>query len=205
MPSSESQTIPRQIHDISWLAERRSVTVRRIGAPGPSIEERDLILAASLTAPDHGALRPWRIVICDASGRDRLAELFVAAKRRSKPDVSDIELTREREKALKPPILLAMLATPKPPRGEVTEAEQLACAGAAMQSVLLAAYGLGYGAIILSGGRCADAGVRDAFGLQPQDHLLGFISIGTIVDTPLQSTRPMLAEMVGHFDAKDNS
>jgi nitroreductase len=193
-----SQSLPR---DIAWLAQRRSVAVRRIGGPGPTAAECDLILAAALTAPDHGALRPWRMLICDETSRARLADLFVAAKQRLKPDATEVELARERDKAIKPPVLLAMLALPKPPRGEVTEAEQLACAGAAMQSVLLAAFGLGYGAIILSGSRCHDAGVRAAFGLQPQDHLLGFISIGTIVDTPLQSTRPQLAEMVGHFGA----
>ncbi len=205
MPSTETSIPPSPVHDIAWLTERRSVAVRRMGGPGPKADELQTILAAALTAPDHGALRPWRIVICDAGGRDRLAELFVAAKRRSKPDATEIDLAREREKAQKPPVLLAMLATPKPLRGEVTEAEQLACAGGALQSVLLAAFGLGYGAIILSGSRCADPTVREAFGLTDSDHLLGFISIATIVDTPPQSRRPTLDEMEGHFDAEDVS
>jgi nitroreductase len=191
------------VHDISWLAERRSVAVRRMGGPGPSETELEQILSAALTAPDHGALRPWRVIRCAASGQARLAELFVAAKQRLKPDASEVELSRERDKALKPPVLLAMLAMPRASKGEITEAEQLACAGAAMQSILLAAFGLGYGAIILSGSRCADPVVRQAFGLGDGDHLLGFISIGTVVDTPLTSRRPTLDEMIGTYDGID--
>ncbi|HVJ42111.1 MAG TPA: nitroreductase [Dongiaceae bacterium] len=188
--------------DISWLADRRSVAVRRMGGPGPSEAELAQILSAALAAPDHGALRPWRIVRCTDKGKARLAELFIAAKLRAKPDAAEAELARERDKAMKPPVLLAMLATPKPAKGEITPAEQLASAGAAMQSILLAAFGLGYGAIILSGSRCADPAVRAAFGLTAGDDLLGFISIGTVVDTPIPSPRPGLAEMVAVYDGE---
>jgi nitroreductase len=199
----QSVVADQVVHDISWLAERRSVAVRRMGGPGPGEAELGQILSAALTAPDHGALRPWRVIRCTPSGQARLAELFVAAKQRLKPDASEVELSRERDKALKPPVLLAMLAMPGAPKGEITEAEQLACAGAAMQSILLAAFGLGYGAIILSGSRCADPAVRHAFGLGDGDHLLGFISIGTVVDTPLASRRPTLDEMIGTYDGID--
>ncbi|HVI90169.1 MAG TPA: nitroreductase [Dongiaceae bacterium] len=192
-----------QRYDISWLAERRSVAVRRMGGPGPSEAELTQILSAALAAPDHGALRPWRVVRCSEPGKARLAELFVASKLRLKPDATETELGRERDKAMKPPVLLAMLATPKPAKGEITEAEQLASAGAAMQGILLAAFGLGYGAIILSGSRCADPAVRQAFGLGERDHLLGFISIGTVVDTPIPAPRPNLAETVTVYDGTD--
>ena len=198
MPSSNP---PEQMQKISWLPERRSVAVKRLGTPGPTEEELDLVLRAAIAAPDHGALRPWRVIRCLESGRARLADLFVQSKLHLKPDATDAELSREREKAMKPPILLAMLATPRTTRPEITEAEQIASAGAAMQSILLAAYGLGYGAIILSGSRCADPSVREAFGARPEDHLLGFISIGSIIDTPIPSRRPNLSEMVGVFDA----
>ncbi|MET1027821.1 MAG: nitroreductase [Dongiaceae bacterium] len=198
MPSSN---LPDQLQKVAWLAERRSVAVKRLGPPGPTDAEQDMILQAAIAAPDHGALRPWRVIRCLESGRARLADLFVQSKLQLKPDATETELSREREKAMKPPILLAMLATPKTTRPEVTEAEQIASAGAAMQSMLLAAYGLGYGAIILSGSRCADPSVRQAFGAGPEDHLLGFISIGSIVETPLLSRRPEMSDMVGIFDS----
>jgi nitroreductase len=160
-------------------------------------------LSAALAAPDHGALRPWRVIHCNEQGKARLAELFTASKLRLKPDATETELARERDKAMKPPVLLAMLATPKPAKGEITEAEQLASAGAALQSMLLAAFGLGYGAIILSGSRCLDHAVRKAFGLGERDHLLGFISIGTVVDTPIPAPRPKLEEVAAVYDGMD--
>jgi nitroreductase len=191
---------PVQRRDISWLLERRSVAVKRLGPPAPSEEELEQILSAALAAPDHGALRPWRLVLCPSDTRERLAELFVAAKLNLNPAATDLELAREREKALRPPVLIALVAAPKPGLAAIPETEQIASAGAALQSILLASHGLGYGAIMLSGSRCAAENVRSAFGVGAGEALLGFISIGTIVDTPRLASRPALSDVLRTFD-----
>jgi nitroreductase len=191
---------PQSRHDVSWLRRRRSVAVKRLGPPAPTDEELHQILSAALSAPDHGALRPWRLVLCAPQSRERLAELFVAAKLASHPDSTGLEREREREKALRPPVLLALIAAPKPALEKIPEAEQIASAGAALQSVLLAAFGLGYGAIMLSGSRCAAENVRAALGVGAGETLLGFISIGTIVDTPKLASRPALSDVLSVFD-----
>lgn len=180
----------------SWLRDRRSVAVKRLGPPAPSAEEQHLILSAALTAPDHKALRPWRLVLCEAAFRPHLADLFVAAKRALNPAASDLELEREREKAERPPLLLALIAAPKGDFARVPEAEQIASAGAALQSILLASQALGYGAIILSGSRCAATPVQAALGVAAGEYLLGFISIGSIVDTPRLASRPRLEDVL---------
>lgn len=183
----------------SWLLNRRSVAVKRLGSPGPSAEEQQAILSAALSAPDHNALRPWRLVLCQPESRPRLADLFVAAKLALNPQASALELEREREKAERPPMLLALIAAPKGDFARVPEAEQIASAGAALQSILIAAQALGYGAIILSGSRCAAAPVKAALGVAAGEHLLGFISIGSIVDTPRLASRPQLQDVVVHL------
>jgi nitroreductase len=187
-------------HDVSWLQRRRSVAVKRLGFPGPTDGELRDILSAALSAPDHGALRPWRLVLCAPESRERLAEVFVAAKLARHPDATAIEIEREREKALQPPVLLALIAAPKPGIEKIPEIEQIASAGAALQSILLAAYGLGYGAIVLSGSRCAAENVRTALGVGAGETLLGFISIGTIVDTPKLASRPSLSDVLRIYD-----
>jgi nitroreductase len=187
-------------HDVSWLLGRRSVAVKRLGPPAPSERELRQILEAALAAPDHGALRPWRIVLCSPESRDRLAELFVEAKLVLNPSATELELTREREKALRPPVLLALIAAPKPGLATIPEIEQVASAGAALQSILLAAHGLGYGAIMLSGSRCTAENVRSALGVQPGEMILGFISIGSIVDTPKLASRPQLSDVLRVYD-----
>lgn len=47
---------------IAALLERRSVSPKRLGAPGPTLDHLDLILQAALRAPDHGGLVPWRVI-----------------------------------------------------------------------------------------------------------------------------------------------
>jgi nitroreductase len=186
---------------VAWIAERRSVAVKRLGGPGPDARALDLILRAALPAPDHGALRPWRIVRCRARGKARLADLFVARKRQRNPDSTAAEIEREREKAERPPVLLAVIASPKP-SAKVPEPEQIASAGAALQGILLAAYGLGFGAIMLSGDRCADPGLRAALGLGETETLLGFISIGAIVAEPKLARRADPSEVLFDFDGE---
>jgi len=196
---SQSAT-PAGRHDVSWLLDRRSVAVKRLGPPAPSEVELRQILSAALTAPDHGALRPWRVVLCTPESRDRLAELFVAAKLSLDPAATELELAREREKALRPPVLLALVAAPKPGLEKVPEVEQIASAGAALQSILLAAHGLGYGAIMLSGSRCAAENARAALCVQGGETILGLISIGSIVDTPRLASRPSLSDIMRTYD-----
>lgn len=130
-----------------------------------------------------------------------MAKLFVAAKLKLNPNASEIEIDRDREKALRPPVLLALVSCPQTDNTRVPVPEQIASAGAAMQSILLAAYGLGFGAIILSGSRCADDEVRAAFHVTGSASLLGFISIGTIVDEPKFSKQPELGEVMSDFSA----
>jgi nitroreductase len=196
----EGKGASARLHDVSWLQRRRSVAVKRLGLPGPTDDELREILSAALSAPDHGALRPWRLVLCAPESRQRMAALFVAAKLARHPDATVIELEREREKALRPPVLLALIAAPRPGLEKIPEIEQIASAGAALQSVLLAAYGLGYGAIMLSGSRCAAENVRAALEVGAGETLLGFISIGSIVDTPKLASRPGLSDVLRVFD-----
>lgn len=184
----------------SWLLNRRSVAVKRLGLPGPSAGEQNAILSAALTAPDHNALRPWRLVLCRPESRAQLADLFVAAKLALNPQASALELEREREKAERPPLLLALIAAPKTD-ARVPEAEQIASAGAALQSILIAAQALGYGAIILSGSRCQAEPVKAALGVAAGEYLLGFVSIGSIVDTPRLASRPALGDVLVHLGA----
>src|SRR5687768_530086 len=100
----------RIAHDVSWIPHRRSVAVKRLGEPGPNPDELGLILRAAMAAPDHGALKPWRVIRCRQASRARLADLFVADKLERHPDSTEIQLEREREKATRPPVLLALIA-----------------------------------------------------------------------------------------------
>lgn len=185
---------------VEQMLSRQSVAVRKLGAPGPDANEVETILQTALTAPDHGGLRPWRVIVIGTEAREGLASLFIAAKRKAQADLNDIEIQRERDKAMRPPVLFAFLARSRADRPGITEAEQLATAGAAMQNMLVATHLMGFGAIILSGARCEDADIRAALGIDPAEHFLGFISIGSILQPPIASRRPVLGDVVTRLE-----
>ncbi|MEO8058437.1 MAG: nitroreductase [Burkholderiales bacterium] len=165
------------------LHVRRSVSPRRLGTPGPSSEQLEIVVRAALRAPDHGALTPWRAVNIPGRHRENLAQLFAEEKRRRDPLVSTDDLARAREHALNAPTLLAFVVCP---RTGVTVPlhEQWLAAGAALGNMLNAFHALGFGAIVLSGDRCADTGLTQALGLHEGERLAGFVSAGTVLKAP---------------------
>lgn len=171
---------------LTLITSRRSTAPKRLRPPGPTAGELAAMIDAALTAPDHGSLRPWRIIQVD--DRERLADVFVAAKRRREPECPPTLLDREREKARNAPTLLVVCARPRDDRRDIPAHEQLVAVGAAVQNLLLAAHAQGYGASLLSGHKARDPLVRSCLGLLPDEILIGFLSIGSIAEP--RSVRP---------------
>lgn len=173
----------RQESAIAPLLERRSVSPKRLRAPGPSPEHIDLILQAALRAPDHGGLHPWRVVEFRDGQRAALADRFEEEKRRRDPLASPADLRRAREHATRPPVLLAFVVVPRA-RSKVPAREQWLAAGAALGNLLNAAHQLGFGAIMLSGERCFDPVLGAELGIKPDEFLAGFVSLGSVAEAP---------------------
>ena len=168
---------------VAPLLERRSIAPKRLVFSGPDPSDIALMIQAALSAPDHGGLHPWRVIVFSADQRERLADLFEQEKRRRDPLVVPDDIRRAREHATRSPSLLAFIVSPKA-RMRVPEREQVLAAGAALGNLLNAAHQLGFGAIMLSGERCFDSALCAELGLAPNEYLAGFISLGSIVATP---------------------
>lgn len=175
---------------LDGLLERRSVSPKRLCAPGPGLAEIDLMLQAALRAPDHGGLHPWRVIEFRDEQRAALAQLFEAEKRRRDPLASALDLRRARDHALRPPVLLAFVVALRP-RSKVPLREQWLAAGAALGNLLNAAHALGFGAIVLSGERCHDAALLQHLGVQAGECLAGFVSVGSIAEPPPEARAPL--------------
>jgi len=180
-PTSAAAPGPEQ--SLATLLSRRSVSPKRLAGPAPGPIELDLMIQAALRSPDHGALRPWRIVEFRASERDALARCFEQEKLRRDPLASPSDRARAREHATRPPALLGFVVCIRQ-RTRVPAREQWLAAGAALGNLLNAAHQLGYGACILSGERCFDAGLLRQLGLGANESLAGFVNIGTIAQAP---------------------
>ena len=178
-----SQTPQQQDKALSALLSRRSVSPKRLVAPGPDQDELSAIVQAALRAPDHGRLVPWRIIEFPASSRLALAQCFAQEKLRRDPLAGPADLAKAREHALQSPTLLAFVVSPLA-KTHVPLREQSLAAGAALGNLLNAAHTLGYGASILSGERCFDSQLVAELGLVGDEWLAGFVGIGRIREQP---------------------
>jgi nitroreductase len=176
------------------LLARRSVSPKRLGAPAPSAAELRAMLQAALRAPDHGGLHPWRVLEFAPATREALAGVFEAEKRRRDPLASPSDIDKARAHATQPPLLLGFVVCLHE-RSAVPLREQWLAAGAALANLLNAAHQLGYGASILSGERCFDAGLLAELGVQANEALAGFVSIGSVLQMP-PAAKPVAPEAV---------
>ena len=178
------------------LLERASAV--KLQEPGPSAEELDTILKSALRAPDHGRLRPWHFVVVAGDDRQRFGELLAQTLKRREPAASPEMLAREREKALRAPVILVVAARVKP-SDKIPEVEQIVSAGAAAEHIMLAAQAMGYGAMWRTGAPAYDAGVKEGLRLQAGDAIIGIIYIGTPAAAGREMPRPALADFVSRW------
>ncbi len=164
------------------------VSVAKVTEPGPSPEQCRTLVSAALRAADHGSLQPWRFLFIEGAGREQLGELFVQAS--AEQTLSDSARERFRAMPLRAPCILVAIAHcqdhPKVPFGE-----QQFAAAAAVQNILNAAYALGLGAIWRTGELAYSTQVAAGLGLQPTEHIMGFVYLGTPINSPsLPKTSP---------------
>jgi len=169
MPRNEPRD-PR----LALLHARRSVS--KVRDPGPDEHELAAMLDAADTAPDHGHLHPWRLVVLDEPARQRLSEGYAAAQRDRDPVEELVE--RAAAKPMRGPCVIAAFARTVDHPG-VPAWEQLAAAAAAVQNLCLAATALGFGSAWRTGWFVAHPAVLAAAGAADGEQLIGLVHIGT--------------------------
>lgn len=167
----------------------------RLEPPGPTPDELDVILGSAVRAPDHGRLRPWRFVIVPEERRERLGEVMAEAMRRREPGASVDVLQRERDKAMRAPLIVVVAARIQKGH-KIPEVEQLCSAAAAAQNIMLAAHAQGYGSMWKTGAAAYDAGVKQALGLAADDEIVAFVYLGTRVGGGSPAMRPAARDHV---------
>jgi nitroreductase len=150
----------------------------RDGVP-PDRQALERILETATTVPDHGGLRPWRFAVIAGAGRDRFGDALVAGLYEAKgPDVPDAAVAKMRPKAFAAPCAVAMIASPDP-ASNVPVWEQVASAACTGYAMVLAATGLGYGAVWKSAAVIETGPVRSLFALTVHEQLLGWVNVGS--------------------------
>lgn len=145
--------------------------------PEPDAATLARILAAGANAPDHGKLRPFRFILIRGRARLAFGEVCAAALQRREPGVDAAGLEREKQKALRAPLIVVVAAKLVTPH-KIPEVEQLLAAGAAAQNIFLAAHAAGFGAMWKTGAPAYDPDVKRALGLAAEDAIVGFLYVG---------------------------
>ncbi len=160
------------------LLKRHSTPAKVLIEPAPDDAQLREIFSLAMHAPDHARLHPYRFITIRGDARHALSEVFAAAVKRRDPDVSEAYLAKQKDKPLRSPLIVVVVAclsdNPKVP-----EIEQMLSAGAAAHNVLLASNAMGFGSIWLTGGNAYDSGVCEALGLASDEKIIGFIYLGT--------------------------
>jgi nitroreductase len=147
--------------------------------PGPNPEELETILRAGANAPDHGDLRPFRFIAFNHTNRSAFSDVLERALRsRLEGDPTPGQLHKERSKLERAPLVIAVVAKIDPSH-KIPVSDQVLSAGAAAQSILLAALSFNYNGMWRTGEMAHDPVIKSAMGLADHDEIVGWLYLGT--------------------------
>ena len=175
---------------IEFLQTRRSVTAKTMARGRVDPTHLDQILTAGIRVPDHGALKPWRLVVIAGEARRRLDETvilaeFEAANPEARPEVTAIEQGRLQ----RADVVIAVLSSPVE-HPSINEWEMHLSAGAVCTTLLYAAQSFGYAAQWLTEWYAYNDRTGRAWRQAGLDRIAGFIYIGEKIKNPMERTRP---------------
>ena len=177
----------------AFLSSRRSRPAKLFHGPVPDHAALRAILTAALRVPDHGKLEPWRLIVVDKPGMQRLADLAEARA---------LELGGDAQKVAKGrgqfdlgQLAVVVISSPKGEAKPVVE--QVASSAALCMNILNAAEAAGWGANWLTGWVAHDpVFAARAFGCVPGEAVAGIVHIGTPPEDGADRARPDIDRVV---------
>ena len=180
---------------IEALLKRRSVVAKNLAEPGPNEEQLDLILKTGLRVPDHGKIGPWRLQVLGKPAQAMLGEVLAKAYLASNPDARDDQIAFERARPSRAPVLIVVSSRLNRAH-KIPEIEQLLSCGAVCQNLLNASTLLGFAAQWLTEWPAYDETVKATLQVPADQHIVGFISIGSAIEAPAERPRPDFESVV---------
>lgn len=183
---------------IDFLLTRRSTVAKMMDGPGPSDAELQKILESGMRVPDHGRLTPWRFIVIRGDAREKIGDVIAASFKKNKPDAIEEEIEIEQERLIRAPVVVAVLS--RVHKGhKIPEWEQVLSAGAACQTMLIAAQSMGYAAQWLTEWYAYDADVKAAVGAEQGDEIAGYVFFGNQIAEGKERARPEYENIVSEW------
>lgn len=163
------------------ITTRRSAgRVTQEEVPRETVER---ILESAVHAPNHKITEPWRFHVFTGKGRGELAKAraevarIMAGEEREDEELVKGRISRERKKAFRAPVVIAVVS--KAGRDEVETMENYAACSAAVQNMQLTAHSLGLGAMWRTGSLAYHEHMREFFGLEDEgDKIVAYLYVG---------------------------
>jgi nitroreductase len=186
------------LETLQLLALRRSTLAREMIEPGPSSDEIDDLIRISARVPDHGKLGPWRFIVFEGDARARFGEELAKVFKQDEPGADKERVSFERERLTRAPVVICVVSKviphPKAPKWE-----QVLCAGATCQTMLIGASAMGYGAQWITEWYAYHKEVDAALGLGEGEKVAGFIYLGTAKSEPTERRRASYKDRISHY------
>ncbi len=190
-------TIPSE-DALSFLAQRRSTPIKCLSSPGPSLQDVKALLKIASRVPDHRKLEPWRFIIIEGDARVQLGEELARIKQDECPDISDADLTMEKERFLRTPICVAVISSPDV-NHKTPVWEQELSAGALCMNLLLAANAANWAGAWLTEWCAFSEAFNKVLNMSADEKIAGYIYLGTAIQQPPERPRPDLESKITYW------
>jgi nitroreductase len=174
------------------IMTRRSVPKTTGRVPDRSSIRR--LLDAAVRAPTHHLTQPWRFVVLAGESLKEFGDAWARGVEREGKDPEQV-----RRKALRAPVVICVIETPKSHLPKVVEVEEHHAVGAAIQNILLAAHADGLGAMLRTGAAARLPEVREYLGVSDDELIAGFVYVGYPDDEQRPQTRRRDAASVSEW------
>lgn len=174
---------------LDLLLSRRSGSAKTMKGPGPGDDQIRTLIQAATRVPDHGKLAPWRFLIFKDEARSQFGEILVRALKVSEPDAGVERIAQERVRFLRAPVVIGVVSRVR--EGiPIPEWEQILSAGAACQTLCIAAHAMGFVANWITEWYAYHPTVREGLGLKSGERIAGFIYLGHPAEPLADRPRP---------------
>ena len=185
---------------IDFLGSRRSVTAKSMVRGKIKKHHLRQILEVGIRVPDHGALKPWRLVVITGAKRNQIDEEVIFPEFiKANPDASIENLLIEKTRLQRADVVIAVISSPVQHKS-IPKWEMQLSAGAVCTTLLYAAQSLDYAAQWLTEWYSYNPNMLKALGGVPgREQIAGLIYIGEKINEPMERTRPNFETVVSYL------
>jgi nitroreductase len=185
---------------IDFLSTRRSVTAKMMKPGHVKKEDLDLILNTGLRVPDHGGLKPWKLVVIHGNRRKIFDEEVILREYKANNNNPSPEMIKMESSRLQRADTIIAIISNTVEHSKIPKWEQILSCGAVCTTILYAAQSLDYAAQWVTEWYAYNANVITKLGGNPvNDKIAGFIYIGEKNVEPKERSRPNLDDYINYY------